>query len=111
MIDLRSEKSFIYRLVLPIIQVLGFIFLLLSEFLSNKVENISDMLMLRNITIATMSLALIISGTRELIIRKNKFYAYLYFGFIFVTTTLIIRLYVIYRVWRDCRKMWSNNFL
>ena len=93
MINLESEDSFIYRIVVPVMQVLVAVLLLLALVLNNTIENISDIL--RDISIAIQFFVLTILGIKELLVKKNKIAAYLSFGFIIVGLIFIIYINVI----------------
>ncbi|HYE82134.1 MAG TPA: hypothetical protein VEG39_08200 [Clostridia bacterium] len=93
MLDLRSEKSFIYRIALPVMQVLVCILLILAMTFDDTLEDTSDIL--RNISIAIQFLILAVVGIRELIIRKNRIEAYLCFGGLLIGLIFIIYICII----------------
>ena len=88
--NLESENSFIYRTIVPIMQVLAVVLLLLALVFNNTIDNISDTL--RDISIAIQFFILTILGIKELLVKKNKIVAYLCFGFILVG--LIFMIYI-----------------
>lgn len=94
MIDLKSESSSIYRIILPVMQVLVCILLLLALIFNNRLESISDFL--RNAGIAIQFFSAIILGLKELMVKKNKVTAYFYFGFIFAVLAFIIYIATVY---------------
>jgi hypothetical protein len=77
--DLRNENSLSYRIALPIMQVIVLILLTFALIFNNtSLEFISDIF--RDISFAIQILILYIFGIKELLIKKNKFNAYLCFG-------------------------------
>jgi hypothetical protein len=88
MINLESENSFIYRIIVPVMQVIAVILLLLALVFNNTLENISDIF--RDISIAIQFLVLTILGVKELLVKKNKIAAYISFGFIIIGLIFII---------------------
>lgn len=93
MINLESENSFIYRIIVPVMQVLAVVLLLLALVFNNTLESISDIL--RDISIAIQFLILTILGIKELLVKKNKIAAYLSFGFLIIGLIFIICINVI----------------
>lgn len=90
--NLKSEKSFLYRIALPIMQAIVAILLILALIFNNTLENLSDIL--RNTTIAIQIFILIILGIKELLINKSKIKAYLCFGLIFVGLIFVVLIFI-----------------
>lgn len=95
MFDLKNSKSFIYRIALPVLQALACVLMLPAMIFDDRMESASDIL--RNTSIAIQFLVLAGLGLKELLARKNRTGAYLYFGVIFIVAMFIIYIMNMYK--------------
>jgi CDP-diglyceride synthetase len=94
MFDLKDDRSTLFRIVIPIMQVLILISLLLGLAFNNILENFSDIL--RLISLILMYFISIILGIKELTIKKNKILAFIYLGTPFIAFIYIFYLNIKY---------------
>ncbi len=95
MFDFKNEKAFIYRVALPVIQIIAFVLFFLAMLFDDKLERTSDILMITSIAFQVLALSGL--GVKELLIRKNRVDAFLYFGSILVVFSFIIYIIIVYK--------------